>query len=201
MSTPSPNMPIRRQKSDFTLAFIESSEQVAKLAHQSQVGQKIQKLRTIAKSHHQKISPAPPSQFQRSNAKKKILIPKEFSPKQMSPLTPGALKRRYSQQSPKDLAMIKRVESIVAAREAKPRPSKHKEYSAPIDRDSTMKTVKEYSHSEKSESVISDFIEELNVSDDAYQENTPAEEVAVDESRPKDHESGDAEGKNGSMPL
>ena len=62
-----------------------------------------------------------------------------------------------------------------------------------------MKTVKEYSHSEKSESVISDFIEELNVSDDAYQENTPAEEVAVDESRPKKDESGDARGKNRSM--
>ena len=102
-------------------------------------------MRTVAKSHHQNIPPAPPSLFQRANTKKKISIPKEFSPKRMPPLTPGPFKRIYSQQLTRDLAMIKRIESIVAQKEDKPKPSRHREYSAPNDKGSTMKTGKKYS--------------------------------------------------------
>jgi hypothetical protein len=40
----------KKQKSDLTLAFIDSSEQVAKLAYQSEVGKKIQKMRSVANS-------------------------------------------------------------------------------------------------------------------------------------------------------
>jgi hypothetical protein len=47
----------RKRKSDFTLAFMDSSEQVAKLAYQSEVGQKIQKMRSLAKSQYQESPP------------------------------------------------------------------------------------------------------------------------------------------------
>jgi hypothetical protein len=40
----------KKQKSDLTLAFMDCSEQVAKLEYQSEVGQKIQIMRTVAKS-------------------------------------------------------------------------------------------------------------------------------------------------------
>jgi hypothetical protein len=47
----------KKRKSDFTLAFMDSSHQVAKLAYQSEVGQKIQKIRSLAKSQYQESPP------------------------------------------------------------------------------------------------------------------------------------------------
>ncbi len=47
----------KKRKSDFTLAFMDSSHQVAKLAYQSEVGQKIQKMRSLAKSQYQESPP------------------------------------------------------------------------------------------------------------------------------------------------
>jgi hypothetical protein len=40
----------KKRKSDFTLAFIDSSQQVEKLAYQSEVDQEIQEMRSLAKS-------------------------------------------------------------------------------------------------------------------------------------------------------
>ena len=49
---------------------------------------------------------------------------------------------------------------------------------------------------EKSEIAESDAIRGLDVSYDAGRENTPADQVAVDESLPKEDQSGDAKGRN-----
>ena len=72
----------KKQKSDLTLAFIDSSEQVAKLAYESEVGQKIKRMRTVAKSQYRESShtpytpDTPPSQFQRLNADTRMPSPK-----------------------------------------------------------------------------------------------------------------------------
>ena len=70
----------KSRESDFTLASMDSSEQVAKLAYQSEVGQKIQKMRTVAKSQYRESPYMPrspsPSQFQGANVKMKTAIPK-----------------------------------------------------------------------------------------------------------------------------
>jgi hypothetical protein len=99
-------------------------------------------------------------------------------------LSPGAFKRRYSEQLTGDLAAIKRVESIVAERRAKQEPSKDKEDSAPSDKVSTVKEnaidspdpekIEYVEYVESDESDESDAIGELDVSDDVGQENTPA---------------------------
>jgi hypothetical protein len=61
------NMPMRRQKSDFTLAFMDSSEQVKKLsqrAQKSEMGQKIDKMRIASNSDRRKSFMAPESKVQ-----------------------------------------------------------------------------------------------------------------------------------------
>jgi hypothetical protein len=53
---------MRRQKSDFTLAFMDSSEQVAKLSEKSQKSemvQKIDKMRIAASSNRRKSAMVP----------------------------------------------------------------------------------------------------------------------------------------------
>ena len=67
ISTPSPKHILKRQKSDFTLAFMDSSEQVKKLsqkAQKSEMIQKIDKMRIAANSDRRQSSMAPESRVQ-----------------------------------------------------------------------------------------------------------------------------------------
>jgi hypothetical protein len=61
----------KKRKTDFMLSFMESSEQVAKLAFQSEVGQEIQEMRTIAKFQQRESLPAPQCQFKCANVEMK----------------------------------------------------------------------------------------------------------------------------------
>jgi hypothetical protein len=67
MTTPSPLSPMKRRKSDFTGAFIDSSEQVAKLSEKSKklkMGQRFDKLRIAASSDRRHCSMTPKSKVQ-----------------------------------------------------------------------------------------------------------------------------------------
>jgi hypothetical protein len=186
----------KKQKSDLTLAFINSSEQVAKLAYQSEVGQKIETMRTVAKSQHRVSPPAPRSQFGRANEGIQTASSQRNIRKRRETWTPLAFNKRFSQDSSIDLAMMNRIDSIVAERQTKHRPTKHMKYSAPSGIVSTVKetnkedpalgdivsTVKEnatkWSDPEKSESLESfdsDAIGKLDFCDDAGRENTPSD--------------------------
>jgi hypothetical protein len=144
-----PNSKMKKYKSDLTLAFMESSEQVAKLAFQSEVGQNIEIMRTVAKSQHQESLMAPPSQFKRANVEMKRLrpienrpikyIPRKYSVNRRETSTPGAFTRRYSQKLFTDPGMMKRIELIFAERQAKHKPSTDKKNSSPRNIFSTMK--------------------------------------------------------------
>jgi hypothetical protein len=202
-----PKRKMKRHKSDFTLAFMESSDQVAKLAYQSEVGQNIEIMRTVAKSQHRESILAPPSQFKRANPEIKRPSPIEnrsienrsieYSVNRREISTPGAFKRRNSQQLFTDPGMMKRIESIVAERQAKHKPSTDKKNPAGRNIISTVKeNPTDSSDSEKSQSDDnnnSDSIGDLYVTDDLGRPNTPADEVAQDESGDaKQDESGDA---------
>jgi hypothetical protein len=185
---------------------MDSSEQVAKLAYRSEVGQKIEKLRTVAKSQYQGNSDSETrikSQFHNSNALMQTPSPKIYSPRRGATLTPGAFKKRYSEQLSTDLVKMKRIQSMVAERHAKDKPSTDKEPS--LIRLKRVDTVKENDidslDSENSESVKSDPFGKLDVSDGAGQENKPTRQLAVAKFGPEQDESGDAKGKHRDLVL
>jgi hypothetical protein len=178
-----------KQKSDFTLAFMDSSQQVAKLAFRSEIGQKIQKMRTVAKSQYRVSPPLSSCQSQGLNGETEMP-----SPNRTAYLTPSMFKRRYSQQLSTDLSMIRRVESIVAERQPNHKSSTEKEDSSPnLKRVDTVReedmedsapshtdsTVKENATDSldpvKSDRVQKDAIGELDDSPDAGRENSPAD--------------------------
>jgi hypothetical protein len=185
------NSKVKKQKSDLTLAFMDSSPQVAKLAQRSEMGQKIDKMRKVAKSKHQGTDLAPMSQFQGSGPMKK-----GCSPRARTTMSPSAFKRRYSKDLTKDVAMRARIDSIQTNLVSKYKPSTESKDSGPSDvnlpvkRDDT-----HFSDPEKSESDHSDAIGELDMSDDQGRKNAPADRLAGDESGPKESEGRDAEGK------
>jgi hypothetical protein len=57
------NFKLKRGKSDLTGAFMDSSEQVAKLAQKSEIGQNIDRMRKLAKSNRRGSVVAPQSKF------------------------------------------------------------------------------------------------------------------------------------------
>ena len=182
----------KKQKSDFTLAFVDTSEQVAKLAYQSEVGQHIQKMRTVAKTQHPESlpsSPFPQSQSQRVNAEMQSPRPKILRPRRTSiTLTPTAFKKRYSKHISTNLVMMKQIESIVAEKQAQDKPSIDNQSPSLVKR--KVSIVKEnaldFSDKEESKSIESedsDPIEELDINADRESPNTQAYQTAVNRSR------------------
>ena len=183
------NYIVKRQKSDLMLAFMDSSPQVEKLALKSEMGHKIQKMRTVANSKHRGCVLAPPSKFKNETLER-------LQPGAKTVMSPVAFKRKYSQDSSKGVAIRHKIEPIVANVGSKQRTSietadPHPSPSiCPQKRDAT-----DSSDPEKSESDDSDAIGELDINDGESLENAPADRLASDESGPKEDESGDAEGK------
>ena len=101
------NSRVKRQKSDLTLAFMDSSPQVAKLAQRSEMGQKIDKMRKVAKSKHRGSALGPMSQFQGP-----IPVKEGHIPRPRATMSPDAFKRKYSKDLTKDVAMMARINSI-----------------------------------------------------------------------------------------
>jgi hypothetical protein len=173
----------KKRKSDFTSAFIDSSQQVAKLALISEVGQKIQEMRSLAKSQYRLSPPSSTCQSQGMNGDLETLSP---SPKKKKhTLTPGAFRRIHSQHLSAGLATTKGIESIFVERQADYKtledmkdwsPSMKrvdtvretdKEDSVVSEKDSTLKENPPYLlDPEKSESVQNDAFGELDVNGD-----------------------------------
>jgi hypothetical protein len=168
---------------------MDSSPQVAKLAQNSEINQKIQKMRTLAKSKQRGSDPVPLSKFKYETMKRPQHRVKTV-------MTPSTFNRKYSKDLTKDQAMRDRLKSIVTRAPSQDKPLTDNEGSHSIH---TICPVKcdaiDSKDPEKSESYEFDDIDELDISDNESQDNAPADRLAGDESGPKEDETGDAEGK------
>ena len=125
---------LKKQKSDLTLAFVDSSPQVSKLARKSEMGQKINKMRTLAKSKHPRndLAPIPKNQGQLP------VHPRRF-PKAGVTMSPSSFKRRYSKDFSKDPVMMTEIKAIVANT---PCTSNFSRYLKGLDQNDTISPVK-----------------------------------------------------------
>jgi hypothetical protein len=117
-------------------------------------------------------------------------------PRARASMNTGMFKKKYSEDLKKQIAKKNRIESMVSSTG-----SKHKTLTDNADSLSshTICTEKrdapDYWKPEKSESDDSNYISELDISDDQGQENGPADCLSGDESAPKEDECGNAESK------
>lgn len=186
---------------------MDSSKQVAKLAKNSEVGQKIEKMRNLAKSHHRNsaaVRPLPSespaeSQMQILMREESMDAPKR-SPKGRGTMTPAMFKRTYSKDLTKESAMLHSMFSVATKVSSKHKPSTNGGISHPSDavkRDGT-----DSSDPEENESDANGANGGLDVNGDAGQEKMPADQLVVDGSEPiqddseeaKEHDNGDAKG-------
>ena len=77
---------------------MDSSEQVAKLAEKSEMGQEIDRIRATAKLHHRGGVLAPRSKFKNETLKGE-------QPRPRATMSPSTFKKKYCKDLPKDLVM------------------------------------------------------------------------------------------------
>jgi len=100
---------LNKQKSDLTLGFVDSGEQVAKLAKKSEMAGKIDKMRSEAKSNEVKKSKKRGTEVIKSNTGDANSPRRSNSPKGRTTLSPDAFKKKYSQ----DGALLNTLGSLV----------------------------------------------------------------------------------------
>jgi hypothetical protein len=177
---------VKRRKSDLTLAFMDSSEQVAKLAQKSEMGQNIDRMRNVAK-HNRRGSFVPPT----SKFKNETL--ERHEPREMPTMTPFAFKMKYSKDLTKDMAMRASIETNTGSKDLPPTIIEDPDPSdqdSPVERDATDSPDPEESVSWDNDDNI-----ESDMSDHQGPKNAPPDHMVRGESGPKEGESGDAEGK------
>jgi hypothetical protein len=107
---------VKRQKSDLTLAFMDSSPQVTELARKSEMGQKIDKMRKVAESKHLRSVPPPVSEYQGP-----FPVGVRRCPRARVTMSPSSFKKKYSKDLSKDPVVMTNIQSLVA--NERPRPN------------------------------------------------------------------------------
>jgi hypothetical protein len=103
----------KRQKSDLTLAFMDSSPQIAKLAQNSEVGQKIDRIRNTLRSHDRRNAITPLSKFNNE------MVMGSQIPRARASMNPGMFEKKYSKDLKKKVIMTNRIGSIVSSPSSK----------------------------------------------------------------------------------
>jgi hypothetical protein len=109
-TTPSPVSPQKRRKSDFTGAFIDSSEQVAKLAEKSlksQMGQRFDKMRSEARSDRRESFMTPKSKVQ------PITLERQ-NPRVRSTMSRKTFKKEYSKDKSEDSPKLEAITQSIS---------------------------------------------------------------------------------------